>query len=175
MRFCQLDRIIEITEDRIVAVRCLTLSEDYLQDHFPRFPVMPGVLMVEALFQASMFLVRHRENFENSMVVLREAKNIKFGDFVEPGHQLLINSTIKKFDTDFVTVQVKATTRSSTAVGGRMVLERYNLADREKGSVEVDDFMRMRFQRQFRLLCGPRFESTGELDVPAALSEITAV
>ena len=153
----------------------MTLSEDYLQDHFPRFPVMPGVLMVEALFQASMFLVRHRDQFQKSMVVLREAKNIKFGDFVEPGQQLVINSTIKKFETDFVTVQVKATTRSSTAVSGRMVLERFNLADQGKGTIEVDDFMRMRFQRQFRLLCGPRFESTGELDVPAALSEITAV
>lgn len=176
MRFCQLDRIIEINEGAdLTAVKCLTLSEEYLQDHFPRFPVMPGVLMLEAMFQASMWLVRQAENFEHSMVVLREAKNIKFGDFVEPGNQLVIKTVLKSMQEDSATLQVKATIGERTAVTGRLVLECFNLVDRQLGPKQTDDYSRYKFRKQFRLLCGPRFDSTGQLDVPNPLSEITAV
>ena len=53
MRFTLIDRITELKPGvSITAVKGLTLAEEYLQDHFPRFPVMPGVLMLEAMFQA---------------------------------------------------------------------------------------------------------------------------
>ncbi|MFM7737804.1 MAG: beta-hydroxyacyl-ACP dehydratase, partial [Planctomycetota bacterium] len=56
MRFAQIDRIVSlIPGDSVRAVKGLALSEEYLQDHFPRFPVMPGVLMLEAIFQASAY------------------------------------------------------------------------------------------------------------------------
>lgn len=159
MRFIQLDRILDITDDSLTAIKGLALSEEYLKDHFPRFPVMPGVLMVEAMFQACMFLVRFRDDFAHSMVVMRESRNIKFGDFVEPGRQLNIVVKIKHESDNQVTLQVKATTDGQTAVRGLMVLEKYNLVDRGLAPVEVDDYARYKFKKQFQLLCGPNFNS----------------
>ena len=78
MEFSLLDRIIEIQEGaQIQAELTLTGSESYLQDHFPRFPVMPGVLMLQSMLQASIWLVRKSENFSHSVVHLKQARNVK--------------------------------------------------------------------------------------------------
>ena len=93
MRFTQIDRIVSLKNgESVKAVKCLSLSEDYLADHFPRFPVMPGVLMLEAIYQASMFLVRSTDDFQHSMVVLKETRNLKFQGFVQPGDQLVVSA-----------------------------------------------------------------------------------
>src|SRR3954471_5783376 len=89
MRFVLIDRITELHPGQnVVAVKNLSLSEEYLADHFPGFPVMPGVLMLEALAQAGAWLIRATEDFAHSVVLLKGAKTIKFGSFVEPGRQL---------------------------------------------------------------------------------------
>ena len=89
MRFVLIDRIVEIQPGKsLVAVKNLSLAEEYLADHFPGFPVMPGVLMLEALTQAGAWLVRDMEDFAHSVVILKQAKTIKYGSFVEPGRQL---------------------------------------------------------------------------------------
>ena len=57
MRFCQIDRVTLLEPGvKIEALRTLRVGEDYLRDHFPRFEVMPGVLMLEALAQAAALL-----------------------------------------------------------------------------------------------------------------------
>ncbi len=93
MHFTLIDRIIELEAgEKIMAIKSLSLAEDYLQDHFPRFPVMPGVLMLESMAQTSAWLVRHTEDFAHSIVVLKEARNVKYADFVEPGQVLTITA-----------------------------------------------------------------------------------
>ena len=86
MRFTLLDRVTAVEPGKsITAIKTLSLSEEYLADHFPCFPVMPGVLMLEAMTQAAAWTIRLGEDFAHSIVVLRQAKNVKYGDFVEPG------------------------------------------------------------------------------------------
>src|SRR3954471_24190103 len=89
MRFVLIDRILDLQSGQsLVAVKNLSLAEEYLADHFPGFPVMPGVLMLEALTQAGAWLVRETEDFAHSVIVLKHARTIKYGSFVEPGRQL---------------------------------------------------------------------------------------
>src|ERR671929_43316 len=89
MRFHLVDRIVEVEPgQRLRAVKNLTLGEEYLADHFPTFPVMPGVLMLQTLVEAGAWLLRVSEDFRHSVIVLREAKNVKYGSFMEPGRQM---------------------------------------------------------------------------------------
>src|SRR4051794_23001849 len=89
MRFNLIDRIVEVQPGRSLrAYKNLTLGEEYLADHFPTFPVMPGVLMLHTLVEAAAWLVRLTDDFRHSVVVLREARNVKYGTFMEPGRRL---------------------------------------------------------------------------------------
>src|SRR5713101_7600221 len=95
MRFNLVDRILEVEPgQRIRIVKNLTLGEEYLADHFPTFPVMPGVLMLQTLVEASAWLIRLTEDFRHSVVVLREARNVKYGSFMEPGRSLIVTAEL---------------------------------------------------------------------------------
>jgi len=154
MRFSQLDRIIALEKGKsISAVKCLSLSEEYLQDHFPRFPVMPGVLMLESLFQASMWLVRATNDFKHSSVVLRETKSLKFQGFVQPGDSLMVVAEIKKIQDSIVNLKVTGTVNDKPATSGRLVVETFNLADRESVDPAIDNYMNHKFRLNFRRLC----------------------
>lgn len=154
MRFSQVDRITELTPgESISAVRGLTLVEEYLKDHFPRFPVMPGVLMVEALFQTSMWLVRVTNDFQHSVVALRKTNNMKFSGFVQPGDQLKLSAQLKSTDGSLTKLKVRGNVNDTVAVSGIMVVDSYNLAERGDGARATDDFMRQKFRRRFQILC----------------------
>jgi 3-hydroxyacyl-[acyl-carrier-protein] dehydratase len=154
MRFSQLDRILSLELGKsITAVKCLSLSEAYLEDHFPRFPVMPGVLMVESMFQASMWLFRATDRFEKSTVVLREAKSLKFQGFVQPGDSLVVTCEIKSMSGSTTNLKVNGEINGKPATGGRMVIEAYNLAEYLGVDPAIDDFRRNEFRKRFRQLC----------------------
>jgi 3-hydroxyacyl-[acyl-carrier-protein] dehydratase len=143
MRFCLLDRITELVPgERITAVKQLRPDEDYLEDHFPNFPVMPGVLMLEAMYQAGAWLVRQTEGFAHSVVILKEARNIKYFDFVTPGKVLVVTAEILKQDDSTTTLKAQATLEGALAVSGRLVLERFNLADRCPERRDNDPYLR---------------------------------
>ena len=149
----KLDRILEIVHgESIRAIKCLSLSEDYLQDHFPRFPVMPGVLMLEALYQASSWLVLATHDFDIPNVVLREARNVKYQDFVAPGRQLLVEASIFKTNGSLITLKTQGSMEGHTAVSGRLILERV-AADQISGAMEaVVPRTRAALRQQYSLL-----------------------
>ena len=154
MRFSQVDRITELTPgESITAVRCLSLVEEYLKDHFPRFPVMPGVLAVEALFQASMWLVRVTDQFEHAVVALRQTNNMKFSGFVQPGDQMVLNAKIKSHKDGRTRLKVVASVGDQVTTSGILILESYNLADRNAGAAATDDFMKNKFRLTYKRLC----------------------
>src|SRR3954452_4076590 len=99
MRFVLLDRIVELQAGQSLdAGKNLSLGEEYLADHFPGFPVMPGVLMLEALTQAGAWLIRDMDDFAHSVVLLKQARTIKYGSFVEPGRQLQLRVEFTSHD-----------------------------------------------------------------------------
>ncbi len=66
---------------------------------------MPGVLMLEALTQAGAWLIRDMEDFAHSIIVLKQAKTIKYGSFVEPGRQLELRVELTSNDAQGLHVQ----------------------------------------------------------------------
>jgi 3-hydroxyacyl-[acyl-carrier-protein] dehydratase len=132
MRFVLVDRITELQPGQsLVAIKNLSLAEEYLADHFPGFPVMPGVLMLEALTQAGAWLVRDMEDFAKSIVVLKKAKMIKYGSFVEPGRQLQLKVTLVSHDDHEASFKGEGTIDGQVMVKGQFTLTRYNLRDKD--------------------------------------------
>ena len=89
MRFQLLDRIETCEPGKALrGVKRLTLAEEYLHDHFPGFPIMPGVLQLQTLVEAASWLLRITDDFRDSVVVLREVKSVKYGSMMQPGKTL---------------------------------------------------------------------------------------
>lgn len=130
MYFSLIDKIDElIPGDSIIATKSLAMSEEYLRDHFPKFPVMPGVLMIEAMTQASAWLVRVSENFKHSMVVLKETKNVKFGQFLHPGQTLIVTSKIITDEENQTVVKAQGAIEGQVRIRAQLTLAKYNLED----------------------------------------------
>jgi 3-hydroxyacyl-[acyl-carrier-protein] dehydratase len=173
MRFSQLDRILSLKKgDSIEAVKCLSLSEEYLQDHFPRFPIMPGVLMVESMFQTSMWLLRATDEFRHSSVVLRQTKSLTFRDFVQPGNSLKVTAKIKSVNGPLTTLQVNGTIDDKPSVKGRLVLDTFNLCQRQNTDAAIDGYMNRQFRVKFRQLCSQMDKDTQAELMPKTPIEI---
>jgi 3-hydroxyacyl-[acyl-carrier-protein] dehydratase len=131
MRFQLLDRIVELDPGRAIrAVKNLSLGEEYLADHFPTFPVMPGVLMLQALVEAGAWLLRISEDFRHSVIVLREARNVKYGAFVEPGRRLQLKAELLERQEGLATLKGTGEVDGTSTVTARLSLATYNLRDR---------------------------------------------
>ena len=159
MRFTLIDRIVELEPCvRITAVKTLTMTEEYLADHFPHFPVMPGVLMREALTQAGACLVRVSEDFAHSIVVLKQASNVKYAQFVEPGQTLSVTAEVLKFDDGEVKLKTYGTMSGRIILTARLALACYNLADSNPQFETTDIATRQDLRSQLALLYQPQMD-----------------
>jgi len=153
MRFWLLDSIRSYEPGvRLTATKNVALTEEYLADHFPEFPVLPGVFMLEAATQAGAWLIRLSEDFAHSIIRLKEVKNIKYADFVPPGRTLSVTVSIVKQDEQLTTFKVEGEMESRATLSGRLVLERYNLADRDPQQREIDEQLKQYFRRAMKVL-----------------------
>lgn len=89
MRFELVDRVLELEEGRIVTVKHVTGAEEYLRDHFPGFPVLPGVMMLESMAQAARRLLASREGGDDRWA-LGSVSGVKYGAMVQPGDALRV-------------------------------------------------------------------------------------
>jgi 3-hydroxyacyl-[acyl-carrier-protein] dehydratase len=148
MRFWLLDSIRSYEPNvEITAIKNVAMSEEYLGDHFPEFPVLPGVFMLEAATQAGAWLLRLSENFAHSIISLKEARNVKYADFVQPGQTLEVTMSMVKKDDRLATFKMEGQQAGRQTLSGRLVLERYNLADRDPEKRPIDELLIRHFRR----------------------------
>lgn len=115
--FLLVDRVLELEEDKIVAIKNVTANEEFFNGHFPGQPIMPGVLQVEALAQAGaiMLMTQKVDDPENSLMVFTGIKNCKFRRQVVPGDQLRLEVELGSLRRNFVTMVGKATVDGEVA------------------------------------------------------------
>src|SRR5450432_2266030 len=95
--FLLVDRILELEPERIVGIKNVTINEPFFVGHFPDFPVMPGVLIVEAMAQVAGVLVLSQiPDRKSKLVLLASIENAKFRRPVRPGDQLRIEMKVVK-------------------------------------------------------------------------------
>jgi 3-hydroxyacyl-[acyl-carrier-protein] dehydratase len=156
MRFSLVDRVERLEPGRlIVASKNLTMAEEYLAEHFPTFPIMPGVLMIEAVTQAGSWLVRVTEDFAHSVILLKEVRNAKFGQFVVPGKQLRLQCEWLKDDALTTTLKATGEVDGKQSISARIVLERRNLRTTRPDRAPDDEEMVKRLRGLWRDLAGP--------------------
>ena len=122
--FLLVDRILSVSETEIVALKNVTINEPFFQGHFPGAPVMPGVLIVEALAQAAGVFMGHQleqqgESMSEKLMYFMSIDGVKFRQIVAPGDQLMLHiclvqkrGTIAKFEAK-ATVDGKVTTEAN--------------------------------------------------------------
>jgi 3-hydroxyacyl-[acyl-carrier-protein] dehydratase len=162
MRFNVVDRITEWQVGKsLKGVKLLTLAEEYLADHFPSFPVMPGVLMLEALVEASAWLWRLTSGFEHSVIVLREAKNVKYGAFMEPGRAMELSVEWIKQSENLTTFRGKGNVEGGAqTVSAQVTLIAYNVRDKNPSAHAVDERLVAHFKERFAWLSGSLMGNT---------------
>ncbi len=95
--FLLVDRVLELDEKRIVGIKNVTINEPFFQGHFPGHPIMPGVLIVEAMAQVGgMLLMGTVEDPDKKVVYFMSLDNVKFRKPVKPGDQLRFELEMKQ-------------------------------------------------------------------------------
>lgn len=153
MKFVLIDRISELDAGkRIVAHKAVSLSEEYLADHFPAFPVLPGVFLLEAMTQASAWLARTALDFDPSVIVLKDARNVLYKSFVAPGQVLTVVSECKEMAVGESVYQATGSVDGREIVKGRLALRHLRLADTDPALAETDAALRKRMREMFDLM-----------------------
>ena len=122
MRFNLVDDILEISDERIVTVKNVTMAEEYLADHFPDFPVLPGVMMLEAMVQAGRRLLADRADGGDGPWVLAETQNVRYGNMVRPAQQLRVAVEWTKCEAGRHTFKGRGEVDGQTAVQAKFTL-----------------------------------------------------
>ena len=153
MRFILIDKIVSLNEGEcLTAVKNVSLAEEYLADHFPTFPVLPGVLLLEGLVESATWLVRQTQGYTHSMVLLEQARNVKYKSFLAPGYQITYRVDAKSIEEDASSFSGYGTVDGDKIVEARFGLRHFNLADRDPMMTPVDTEIIEHLKVRYKLL-----------------------
>ncbi len=156
MRFTLIDRIDAFEAGKSLrGSKFLALGEEYLADHFPKFPVMPGVLMLQSLVEAAAWLWRATSGFEHSVIVLREVKNVKYGTFMQPGRRMDVQVEAVKIEGATASFKGRGTNdMGEMTVAAAITLAGYSLSERGPAGENADKELKAHWHERWALLTG---------------------
>ena len=155
MRFHLLDRITECEPGNVLrGLKRLTGGEEYLADHFPGFPIMPGVLQLQSLVEAASWLLRLTDDYRHSVVVLREVKSVRFGNLMQPGKALEVTAELVSRDGAAASFKAKGEAEGTQTVSAQFTLAGYNLRDRNPALADRDERLIRHWKSLYQLLTG---------------------
>ena len=108
--------------------------------------------MLEAMYQASAWLVRATDDFADSQVLLKEARNVKYSGFVQPGQTLRIRADIIKREDKTTKLKASGQVDNTTVVSARLVLEQRNFSDNDPDRDAVDVLLKKKHKRELSTL-----------------------
>ncbi len=153
MRFILIDKVVSLDSGRqIKAVKSVSLAEEYLADHFPTFPVLPGVLLLEGLIESASWLVREVENFAHSMLLLEQARNVKYRSFLAPGAQIEYTVEAKTIEENISSFTGFGLSGDERIVEARFGLRHFNLADENSALADIDAGVIENMKKRWKLL-----------------------
>ena len=155
MKFMLVDKIEQLQPGKEITVsKNLSLAEEYLADHFPAFPVLPGVLILQVAIEAASWLVRVTNDFSHSMLVLKEARQVRYGNFVQPGECLRVTVKAKQIGPDSSSFQAQGTCQNVRALQANLELKHFNLADKNTRAGDIDRRIVAHLRQQYQLIAG---------------------
>lgn len=139
MKFVLIDKIVSFEKGKtLTAIKSVSLAEEYLGDHFPAFPVLPGVLLLQGMVESAGWLVRKTEDFAHSMILLEQARNVKYKSFLPPGSQIRYTVEARTIAENASSFTGSGVADGQTIVEARFGLRHFNLAERNPALAAVD-------------------------------------
>ena len=120
--FLLVDRILEVEAGkRVVGIKNVSVNEPQFTGHFPERPIMPGVLMLEAMAQVSAIILLHYEQHQGKLAVLTGVDGVRFRRMVEPGDQLVMTSELLKVKGAFGRVKAECRVKDQLVAEGELM------------------------------------------------------
>jgi 3-hydroxyacyl-[acyl-carrier-protein] dehydratase len=153
MRFILIDKVVSIEPGKeIKTIKNISLAEEYLGDHFPTFPVLPGVLLLEGLIESASWLVRQTENYAHSMVLLEQARNVKYKSFAAPGAQIEYTVQAGDIQENVSNFTGFGRSKNENIIEAKFALRHFNLGDENPVMAAVDAQIIENMKNRWKLL-----------------------